>query len=168
VRDAARMMASGRRVAGETVTAMNVVRMPSRWKRWIPAAAAAGLLMVNGGLLFMQRTVPVMETAAVSTKTIGGASRSQDGEEPPTIPAGKPAIQIAEILSEAKYPNYEIQVRNSAHHVMQTFRVSAEQAKDPIALLLRPLPAGSYSVVIEGVDAGNHRTNVTESAIRVQ
>lgn len=159
VRDHARMMAAGRSVTRETAaTATNVVRMP-RWKAWIPAAAAAVLLMVNGGLLFVQRTPSVM---AVSSEVVRVGDRGKQ-QAPVTIPADKPAAIGIEIAGN--FPEYEITIRK-ANHVVQKTDVSASQTKDQFVWSLGSLPAGDYEVVIEGVN-GN-RTEVARRPLTVQ
>jgi hypothetical protein len=163
VRDGARMMAAGRRVVRETAaTATNVVPMPPRWKAWIPAAAAAMLLMVNGGLLFVQRGAPVM---AVSSEVIRGGSRGP-GEPVPTIPAGKRAGLLIEIVGDS--PRYEITILKPPAHVVQTHYVSAEKTKDEFVLPLDSLPAGGYEVVIKGVTDGNRTEIIGKSPLQVQ
>ncbi|PYQ30817.1 MAG: hypothetical protein DMF56_08460 [Acidobacteria bacterium] len=173
VRDSARMMAAGRRVARETVTTTNVVRMPLRWKAWIPAAAAAVLLMVNGILMMMRpvapvvvsNPAPVMQLAEFSDAIPTGASR---GGTPITLPAGKPLALPVDLAPE--FSSYEILLRNSAGRAIESLTVSAEQAKnqrDQITLLPGSLPAGSYVLVIEGVKDGN-RTKITTQPLTVR
>ena len=164
VRDSARMMAAGRRIARET----NVVRMPSRWRAWIPAAAAAVLLMVNGALLFVQRSAPVMDLVQLSPVEVieADASRGPNEKlEEIRIRAERPTVQPIDL--RPGYSSYEIIVRNSAGGTLQKVTVGANQAKETVNLLLHPLPVGSHVVEIVGVTDGN-RTELSKKQLTVQ
>ena len=168
VRDSARMMAAGRRVARETVpAATNVVRMPPRWKRWIPAAAAALLLMVNGAMLFVQRSAPAMDLVQLSPVDIEADASRGSNEKPEEIRirAERPTVQPVDL--PPRYASYEINVRNSAGRTRQQITVSANQAKETVNLLLRPVPAGSYVLEMVGVTDGN-RTELSKKQLTVQ
>jgi len=164
VRDGAKMMAAGRRVARET---SNVVPFVPRWKAWIPAAAAAALLMVNGILLTVgQRgtppaatNAPVMQLAETHEAIMAGASRGAAIR----IEAGKPFLLPVDLDG---YPRYEILLRDSARRTLGT--VAVEQSQETVTLLLRSLPAGSYVLVVEGVNRGNQHTEITTQNITVQ
>ena len=175
VRYSARMMAAGRIVAHETpVPATNVVRMPSRWKKWIPAAAAAALLMVNGGLFIAQRSVPVVANPA---KTMVLAEVPQDNDliqatvarggsdEGITISANtKTSIAVD---GDPNLRGYEVLLLDSAGRVITRVSATQNQAKNSSTLLLGPLPAGSYNLTIKGVkEDGNHTEVVTKLTVR--
>ena len=174
VRDGARMMAAGRRVARETAaTATNVVTMPSRWKAWIPAAAAAVLLMVNGAMLFVQRgePVPMRPSLGVAHEHSIAAGPSRSGEEQIVIERTDAVLAIdiepPETPDQA-FPSYEILIRSSDGKTKLSQVVSAEQAKSTVRMLPSSLPAGSYDLVIEGVGDGNRRDEITIRKLRVQ
>jgi hypothetical protein len=174
VRDSARMMAAGRRVASETaVPATNVVRMPSRWKAWIPAAAAAMLLMVNGGLLFVQRSgpAPVGPSLGVAHEHNIAAGPPRSGEERIVIERTDAVLAIDIEPPEAPeqaFSSYEILIRSSDGKTKLSQVVSAEQAKSTVRTLPRSLPAGSYDLVIEGIGDGNRRSRITTRKLTVQ
>jgi len=162
VRDGAKMMAAGRRVARET---SNVVPFVPRWKAWIPAAAAALLLMVNGILLTVApRVAPGMQLAELSNTVIAVSSqRSQQDQETPSIEITAARPTMVTVDGDPKLRSYEVRIHDSAgKQVDGGVAVKNDQAKQRVYLLLPSLPAGSYVLTIDGVQEGNGTTHVVK------
>ena len=127
-----------------------------RWGRvmtWAPSAVAAALAVVVG----MQHFAPAVQTAAPAIQVLHGYQLEQSrGAARPHLPAGKAAVLYANIADQS-YPSYGCELRDAGGHVLGTQQVTAVDAKETVPVLLRPLPAGSYVLVVYGVRADGNR-----------
>jgi len=161
VRESARLVATGRKVARETAV---VVPFRRSWTAWLPAAAAAVLVIIAAGLYVPRRSSPSLQKTQLQSIS-AGISR---GVNEPPAELRMPATLSIEIEPDPQYTRYEIAIRDSAGHVETTYAASAEEAKDPINLLLRSLPAGSYVLAIDGVRADGNRTGIATHQLTVR
>ena len=140
----------------------------SIWGSWLnwrsmlqPFPAAACLLLVTvAGIAGYQNsvTIPRLGHIQLTAASILRDSRAEvmvmgvrKGESFPLI------FQI----SPSEYASYEISVRNPAGSRIPLKRVTAQEAKSPLAIVVPPgaLKPGRYDVVAEGVN-GNDKTEV--------
>jgi hypothetical protein len=164
----AEMFAQNARALGSTRSQEkedpNVRPFPPRPVKWIvPAAAAAALLMVFGlgplrewiGSLPRQGEVPHLYV----TGEMRGAEATNNA-----LPAKQWVTLLVDILPVENAAGYRLELRGpgEARHL----DVSTEKAKNTVSWLLRPLPSGSYELVIESVHGGK-RSEVTRHRIQV-
>jgi hypothetical protein len=163
VADGERMLAAGRKVARETAT---VIPFRRGWTAWLPAAAAAMLLVANVVLLLPRRTAPTFD---VLRPQMIGAGESRAANAPAIeFRAGENGLLYVDVPPDPPFPRYELQLRDSTGKVVLTRPVTAEQAKESLTLLLGSLPAGSYVLAIEGVREEGNRTEIAKHEITVR
>lgn len=159
-----RLMASGHAVASETPS---VVPFPSRsWTAWIPAAAAAMLLLMNGLFLMPLRSGAVSEIVDLEEIPVG-VNRSANAP-PITLRAGVTNLVYLEVPPEAVYPRYEFRLRSAAGSVVAREPVSAKKAGEGVYWLLGSLPAGSYVLAIHGVREDGNLPVIATYEVRVR
>lgn len=175
VRDGARMMAAGREILREPAAKKVLEMRPKRsFTTWIPQAAAAGII---GGVMgwygavnMAEQKVAAIEPAAQYDVLWEEERSAADG--PARVRAGKTAILTFSIPTKKKdaandAASYVVSIRDSAGNIVYTEALSLDQAADPISLVARPLPGGSYQVVIEGVRKDGHRSPIAKSPFEV-
>jgi len=161
-----RLMASGRAVASETPVPLPF-RARRPWLEWIPAVAAAALLLMNGLFLMPLRS------GAVSSELVGtgdaavGINRS--ASEPPIhLRAGMRNVLVVDLEPNPELAGYEFHLRDAAGKEVVNQAVSAKDIQAGVNPLLRSLPAGSYVLAIHGVREGNRSVVIATHEVRVQ
>ena len=165
VRDEMQMLESGRDVVRETAPRTesqptpNVVPIET-WRRrtwWIPAAAAAMLVIALGVPTLMRRdAAPSMQLA--HELQLGGLTRAESEPKPAvTLPQGEALLLYVDVAPQDGAVRYDITVRGSDGKTVGTRSVTSEQTTQPVALVLSRLPAGTYEVVTDGVRSGGMR-----------
>ena len=159
VSDGMQMISAGRVVVREDVPQKtNVVPLPSRWKRWFPAAAAAALIasLLGNGLQFT-RTAELREElareqapAVVQLHTLELAQK-RGAAEPTTVPADHILDFDIQIDESPDAVSYVAEVHDSSGKVRNRLGISRDTAKEPVTLRTGNLPAGRYELVIRGV-----------------
>jgi hypothetical protein len=82
------------------------------------------------------------------------------------LPAEKRVVQYLEIAHKPQYTQYRWELRQHSAKALASGALTPEQTNTPIPLLLGPLPAGSYELVIEGVrEDGNRSTIIKHSLV---
>jgi hypothetical protein len=128
-----------------------------RWRpavtTWLPSAVAAALAIVVGVQNFgpaVQQQVPLLEV-------LNPYPLEQSRAAEKHVRAGQPAVLYVNITDQSQ-PSYVCDLRDASQHVHFTLPITKEQAQEvvPVALL-RPLPAGSYELVVYGVRADGNR-----------
>jgi hypothetical protein len=164
MREGAALLASGRAV----VRAERQFRK-RRVLTWLPQAAAAALAIVVGVQTFMilpRRTAshePLMQIAPIYNSDISRGAAAE------SAPAGKRFTQLINIPSEPAYPSYRCELRDAKGQVRAVLPITALQAKDLVPVLLGPLPAGSYVLVVEGVrEEGNRAETIDTIPVNVK
>jgi len=175
VRDGAAMFASGREVTGN---ASNVrpFRTGSSMRSWLSAAAAA-LLVVAG---YQTLIIPGLREASAprrievlsSGPLLSGVTRSGESDSVLQFAHGQPALLYIDVPPEPAFPWYRVALQDSAGNAMEAAEVSAAQVRnaegEPLHLLVRPLPAGRYVLVIEGVREDGHRSAIARPSVVVR
>jgi hypothetical protein len=144
-----------------------------RWQHvmtWLPIAAAAALAIVVGvqNIITIPRlrttsNEPLMQLAPIYN---ADASRGAAG---PSAPAAKRFTQLINIPSEPAYPGYRCELRDARGQVRAVLPITALQAKELVPVLLGPLPAGSYVLVVLGVrEEGNRAETIDTIPVNVQ
>jgi anti-sigma factor RsiW len=168
VRDEMQMLESGRDVVRESTAspttesqpAPNVVPIDSRRRGtwWIPAAAAAMLVVALGVPTMMRRdgSAPSMQLA--HELQLGGLTRAESEPKPAVaLPQGEALLLYVDVAPQDGAVRYDITVRAAGGKTVGTRSVTSEQTTQPVALVLSKLPAGTYEVVTEGVRSGGMR-----------
>ncbi|HJW95924.1 MAG TPA: zf-HC2 domain-containing protein [Thermoanaerobaculia bacterium] len=137
-----------------------------RWGRvviWVPSAVAAALAVVVG----IQNFAPSARQASPAIRALDGYSLEPSRAAAKHVRAGEPAVLYINIPDQSQ-PQYVCDLRDASGHVRSSFPITKEQAKDivPVALL-RPLPAGSYDLVIYGIRDGNRGPEITNYPFEV-
>jgi hypothetical protein len=126
------------------------------WKaymnRLMPVAAA-----VLAAVVGVQNFWPPAQPQVAAIQVLHGYQLEHSrGSAGPHLPAGKQALLYINITDQS-YPRYISELRDVNGHVRATYPVTAVEAKDIVLLLLSPLPAGSYVLVVYGVRANGNR-----------
>lgn len=161
-----RLMASGRRVAIPPV----VVPFPSPWKSltaWIPAAAAAALLLMNGLFLMSPRSGALTSELLDVEQILVGADRAPNAP-PITLRAGVRNLVYIDVPPEPVFPRYEFRLRSASGSVVVRQPVSAKKAGEGVYWLLSSLPAGSYVLAIHGVGEDGNLPVLATHEVRVR
>ena len=125
---------------------------------WAVAAGLAGVLALQPGILRPPvpavAEVPYAAAAPLTSerRTVAAATR---------LPAGRRILQYVEIARDPQYTQYRWDLRADEAKSLASGAVTPEQTNEPIPLLLGPLPAGSYKLVIEGVRKDGNRSPIT-------
>ncbi len=140
------------------------IRQPVRkWRPmtvapWAIAAGLAGALTLQPILMHMAPVAQVAEVpyaapAPLTTESRGVAAVTK-------LPAGRNIILYLEITHDPQYTQYRWDLRADKAKSLASGTVAPEKTNAPIPLLLRPLPAGSYELVIEGVRKDGNRSPI--------
>ena len=130
---------------------------PSRRMIWIPAAAAAALVLALATPMLMnqQRAVegPSFEVATQHSFLL---SESRSAGEVPTLNGNTPIVLWADVPSEPTYSRYEARlVPPDGKAIVLPF--TPDPSGDATPLTVRGLGAGPHELVIVGTDpAGQH------------
>lgn len=173
------MLESGRHVAAalpapqrNSAPAANVTPIADkrpRHRSWLPAAAAAILVLAVGAPLLMRnRATPTVEFVEPQLLQFS-ADRSSDAA-PPTFAVGAPIMIDAEIALPPGFSRFELTVRDTATGAIidRLLTLTPERAEATVPLLLSNLSAGSYEVVIEGVREDGKRSPVGSKPFEVR
>jgi len=138
-----------------------------RWRSvvtWVPSAVAAALAVV----VVLQNVSPrTTEAPAIQVLQPIEVDQSR-GAAVQHARAGKPALLYINIVSEQPFASYRCELRDASGHVRGTQPVTAQQATQTVPVLLSPLPAGSYQLVVEGVREDGNRTSIATYPVNVQ
>lgn len=133
---------------------------------WAVAATLAGALTLQPILM---RTAPVItQVAEVPYATDGPlTSEGRAAATAVRLPAGRRIVTSLEIVHDPQYTQYRWDLRADEAKSLASGALTPEQTKEPIPLLLGPLPAGSYELVIEGVRKDGNRSPITTHSLVV-
>jgi hypothetical protein len=122
---------------------------------WVPSAVAAALAVVVG----VQYFHPHQSEAPAVIRVLHGYSLEQSrGAAPKHIPAGETPLLYVNVPDPQSHPKFVCEVHDARGGVVASQPITAEQATDIVPIqLLRPLPAGSYQLVVYGVRADGNR-----------
>jgi hypothetical protein len=138
-----------------------------RFQKWIPAAAAAALLLA---IRIPPQPVPAMPVMQIVEPVTVVMSADRATTKPLVFAAGKPvALDLQVPPAEVNYPRYELVVRNTSTEVtVGREQLAPVEVNKPIPLLLRDLPAGSYEVAVEGVREDGKRSPIAAQTFEVR
>lgn len=166
VRAGLTMFAAGRELVEEKPAAPVPQPLPAplpfrkRLSQWVPAAAAAALASVVTLQVARPPAPPMLQIATPSGGVITSVTRASQSDLPIRFEEQRPVeIVITPSPSDLKYPQYRVEIRDTAGKVLEAVPVEPGQAghEDGLVVLLSPLPAGRYLVALMGVrEDGNH------------
>lgn len=172
VRDGLRLLDGGRELARRD-TARVVPIAGRRRQRWLQAAAAVVVLVGATSIAVVagRDAAPSMEVAqplSLLMSEARGADASDVVANEVTLRPDEPLVIYVDIPADASYPQYELRVRGGGSGDLASTRVSAEQARNTVNVLLRDLQPGTYEVVVEGVGDSGRRTAVATDQFTVR
>lgn len=131
---------------------------------WVAAAAAAAVLMVFGLGPIRAWLAAMPKQGEIAHLYLAGEMRGAD-DQANILPAREWATLLVDILPVDSAASYRLVLRGEG--LTRQLDVSPEKAKNTVQWLLRPLPAGSYELVVESVDRGGRRSETARHSIRV-
>ena len=170
VRSGAIMMAAGHEVAKSEQRFR-----PRRLTSWVSSVAAALLAVVvglQGYAIYILRRPPLMEFMAPGV-FITGTTRAGANDTPPIHFQGDEPVKVGVLIESATpYPRYRLELRDPSGKSLFVFHATDEQVRgqegEALNFLLRPLPAGRYVLLIEGVRKEGNRLPIDRKFIVVQ
>lgn len=137
---------------------------------WLARAAAAAAIAFLGvaayeGVVLQSMRGPAIR--AIEVVPVGGEMRG--GAQPVAIPANKPVEVPLDITpSWGSYPSYRFELRDPHGDVKEDFSTRVAAGQVSIPLLLERLPAGSYTLAVEGVRDDGSRAAVANYPLSVK
>ena len=132
--------------------------------RWFPARAVAAVFAAVIGIqsFLLWRPQPMIQAITMGP-VLSGTVRAGEEIEKVHFEGDLPTSVGLGIPPEPPYPNYRIEVRDSSKRVLKVVDATSKEVHNEqgFSLLLGPLPAGRYTVVIEGVREDGNRLGVT-------
>ena len=139
---------------------------PQPVRKWrpmniVPWAVAASLAVVLA-LRPIISSPPVLAVAEVPYTADAPLTSERRAVAAATkLPAGRKILQYLEIARDPQYAQYRWELRADKAKSLASGALNPQQTNEPIPLLLGPLPAGSYQLVIEGVRKDGNRSPIT-------
>ncbi|HVR39245.1 MAG TPA: zf-HC2 domain-containing protein [Thermoanaerobaculia bacterium] len=152
VRNGAKFIDSGKAVVKKAVA-------PRRWRlAWAAPSAVAAMMTVFAGYQQFVQMPRMVALVAVEMpgKTWEPPTRAVKPEADVIVFHGDEAVtRGVAVPPEPKYPSYRYFIRDESGKTFGETKVKA--LKDYAVVAIRPLPAGRYEMVIQGVrEDGNH------------
>ncbi|MEO8380217.1 MAG: hypothetical protein ABI779_11190 [Acidobacteriota bacterium] len=167
VRVGAALLEGGRRVVRETPrTSVVSLEKHRQWRNWVPALVAAILvigLAIPQLFQYFRVTQPVLDIPQVHS--LQSATRASVAETP-VVRAGD--ILYVDILGEPSYARYELRFSGPDGKPLLTRAVTPEQARESIPLVLRGWVAGTYELVIVGIDPAGQFAEISRHRFTVK
>lgn len=163
LRIGAQFVDGARRLARETAETpapakvVSIDEARSRRMRWIPAVAAAVLVLAIGTPLLMKTRSgagPAFEVASQHSFLLGGSRGEGDV---PTLDGRAPIVLWADVPSEPAYARYVARLERPDGAAL-TLPFAPDPNGEATPLTVRGLGAGAHTLVIAGIDtAGQSR-----------
>lgn len=131
--------------------------------RWFTARAVAAMLAVVVGIQsYVILRPPALAQVATMGPVLAGTMRAGETMATVHFEDGLPTNVGIDIPPDQPFPNYRIEVRNSSGKVLTKVNATARQVRSEqgFSIVLRPLPAGTYVVVVEGVQSDGTRVGI--------
>jgi len=150
-----------------------VIRFPVRWIAGKAVAAALAIVVgIQGYAIYLLRRPPIMEFMAPGV-FITGTTRAGANDLPPIHFQGDEPVKVSVLIeSETPYPSYRLELLDPSGKSLFVFHATDEQVRsqegEALFFLLRPLPAGRYVLMIEGVRKEGNRLPIDSQVIVVQ
>jgi hypothetical protein len=133
---------------------------PGRFMNRVMPVAAAVLAAVVGVQNFV--TIPALRQAAhmpvIQVRRGFAVEQSRGTADQPR--AGEQTVQYVNIDSEQSFTSVRCELRNASGHGLGSAPIPVQQTAQVVPVLLGPLPAGSYLLVIEGVRKDGNRSPI--------
>jgi len=161
LRSGMQFMDGGRKVARDAsapaiAPVVAISERRSRRMTWIPALAAAVLVLAIGTPLLMRQRTAVAPSFEVARQHSFLLSESRSAGTVPTLDGNAPLVLWVDVPSEPTYSRYEARVHQPDGKVL-VLSFSPDADGDATALTVRGLGAGSHELVIVGTDPeGQH------------
>jgi hypothetical protein len=146
--------------------------------KWAAASIAASVVVVFAGyqsLVTVPRLIAQREAAKKQTAAVTGlfsgiflTGEMRGNGETPHVPAGKPFSIILEIGNDSSYVSFHVEIRDAEKKLYDQRSVPAAETVDMLTWVLPPLPAGTYTAVIEGVRKDGNRTRIATDRFDVR
>ena len=171
LRDGMAMLEGGRNLAREwrpressdfrpRVSSPAGAQVAPRRLTWLPAAAAAVLILGLSGIFLMRTRNEVASFEVMQTPVYLEVSRN--AQNIVTLGENQSAVRFVDVpATEGAYASYELRLLAPDGEVLGSSTISSQQAMDSVPVVLRGLAAGTHEIVIEGVGGGGQRTRVT-------
>jgi hypothetical protein len=136
------------------------------WMQWLRPAVViptmATLLAVIGYQEMSKSARPIEGPQLVSSLSLVAANARGANTQEASLSRGKPLIVFVDVPPVAQAGSYAVDFHNPTGSLLWTLPVSAEAAKDTLALQIPAVqgPVGTYSLVIRAIDAGGQSTEV--------
>jgi len=161
LRSGMQFMDGGRKVAREASAPAIAPVVPisehrSRRMTWIPAAAAAVLVLAIGTPLLMKQRAAGAPSFEIASQHSFLLSESRSAGTVPTLNGNAPIVLWADVPSEPTYSRYEARLQQPDGKVL-ALPFTPDPNGEATPLTVRGLSAGSHELVIVGTDpAGQH------------
>lgn len=171
VRDEMKVLEWGRELVREEHASAPVVPITSRRiTHWLPLAAAA-ILVIGLGLPMLMRRDRAPSDGIARQLYLQGETRGT-GDAAVKLGEEEDLVLLVDVPYDesAGFSRYELVVRDASGKTRKPHAVSAKdvEGEDPVALVLRGLPAGTQELTIEGVRRDGGRTKVATQSFVVQ
>ena len=167
VRAGAVMFAAGKELVKSEPSRFR--RAPMKIKWLITSAAAVVLAFVLGTQRPAQRADDPIEALTPGGLITGTMRASENAPYEIAFEGNRPRLEHVDITDTA-YPEYSIEIRDASRELVASTSVSAQEARNEsgVPFLLRPLPAGSYVLTINGVRKDGNRREIEKRIVVVQ
>lgn len=145
---------------------VSIAERRTRRASWIPAAAAAALVLaIATPLVMRQRTAgPAFEMASQHSFLL---AESRGANDVPTLNGNAPIVLWADVPPAPAYARYEARLQRPDGPVL-TLPFTPDPNGEPAPLTVRGLGAGQHELVIVGVGADNQQAEISRNRFIVR
>lgn len=118
-----------------------------RWRRWIPAAAAAMFAYLTMVPLLMRGPVP-MPVVELGQPIHAPAPELRDGAAGSITVTGKEPVLFSVPATEENHQSYQVRLLDPAGNVLRTRVVNQQETLDPLSLTIHGVEPGVYHLSI--------------------
>ena len=166
LRTGVQFMSGGRGVAREAQTpaeapVVSLAERRSRFSRWVPAVAAAALVLaITGPVIVKQQRDASAPAFEVASQVFFAAGESRGANDAPALDANAPTVLLVDVPSEPTYSRYEARLhRPTGPALTRPFTPDPNGAPTPLSV--RGLAAGSHELVIVGIGPAGQQAEIS-------